>query len=200
MSTSPIDLSSSALVFIDLQRGIVNLPLLPRSGEEVVNRAARLADRFREAQAAVILVHVAFSHDGRDALQPEVDSPLRRGPLPPDWSEFVPEIGPRPGDIVITKKQWGAFYGTELDLQLRRRRISKLVLGGIATNFGVESTARAAFELGYSQVFVEDAMASFSEEAHFFSLRHILPRIGLVRSVEEVLSACTDSGVYQPVI
>jgi nicotinamidase-related amidase len=73
-------------------------------------------------------------------------------------------------------------------------------MGGIATNFGVESTARAAFELGYSQVFVEDAMTSFSEEAHFFSVRHILPRIGLVRSLEEVLSACTDSGVHQPLI
>jgi Isochorismatase family len=72
---------------------------------------------------------------------------------------------------VITKRHWGAFYGTELDLQLRRRGVAKIVLGGIATNFGVESTARAAYELGYGQVFVEDAMTSLSEETHWFSIR-----------------------------
>jgi nicotinamidase-related amidase len=192
MSTSPIDLRHTALVLIDLQRGIIGMPLSPRSGVEVVQSAARLADRFREAQAAVVLVHVAFSNDGRDALQPEVDSPIRRGPLPPDWSELVSEIGPRPGDIIITKRQWGAFYGTELDLQLRRRGVRKIVLAGIATNFGVESTARAAYELGYTQIFVEDAMTSISEEAHLFCVRHILPRLGVVRPTAEVLSACTS--------
>ena len=99
MSTSPIDLSSTALVFIDLQRGIVNPPLLPRSGEEVVQRSARLAGRFREARAAVILVHVALSHDGRDALQPEADSPLRRGPLPPDWRNSYPKSARVPATL-----------------------------------------------------------------------------------------------------
>jgi nicotinamidase-related amidase len=118
---------------------------------------------------------------------------MKRGPLPPDWAELVPEIGPRANDIVITKRQWGAFTGTELDLQLRRRGIGTIVLGGISTNIGVESTARAAFELGYGQIFVEDAMTSMSEEAHLFSVRNILPRIGQVRSTQEVLEACTVS-------
>ncbi len=190
MNTSPIDLSHTALVLIDLQRGIVPLPLAPRSGADVVQNGVRLAERFREEQAPVVLVHVGFSADGRDALQLEVDSPMQRGSMPPDWSELVPEIGPRPGDLVIGKRQWGAFYGTELDLQLRRRGVKKIVLGGIATNFGVESTARVAHELGYAQVFVEDAMSSISAEAHAFAIRDILPRLGVVRSTEEVLAAC----------
>lgn len=193
MNLSPIDLRHTALVLIDLQRGIVNLPTSPRSGADVIQNAVRLVERFREAEAPVVLVRVAFSPDGRDALQPEVDMPMKRGPLPPDWSELVPEIGPRPHDIVITKRQWGAFYGTELDLQLRRRGIGKIVLGGIATNIGVESTARTAYELGYGQIFVEDAMTSISEEGHLFSVRQILPRIGQVRSTQEVLAACTVS-------
>ena len=112
--------------------------------------------------AVVVLVRVAFSADGRDALQLEVDSAMKRGPLPPDWSELAPEIGPREGDLVITKRHWGAFTGTELDLQLRRRGVTTIVLGGIATNFGVESTARSANEFGYSQIFAEDAMTSLS--------------------------------------
>ena len=194
MELSPIDLRHTALVLIDLQRGIVGRPTAPRSGAQVIQNAVRLVDRFREAGAPVVLVRVAFSPDGADALLPEADEVMRRGPMPPDWADLAPELGSAPGDIIITKRQWGAFYGTELDLQLRRRGIGKIVLGGIATNIGVESTARTAFELGYNQVFVEDAMASLSEEAHLFSIRQILPRIGRVRSTEEVLAACTILG------
>ena len=85
-------------------------------------------------------------------------------PRPADWAEIVPELGPEPGDLVITKRQWGAFYGTELDLQLRRRGIDTILLTGIATNIGVESTARDAYERGYRQVFVEDAMAAMGPD------------------------------------
>jgi nicotinamidase-related amidase len=112
---------------------------------------------------------------------------------PPGWDEFVQEIGPREGDIVVTKRQWGAFYGTELDLQLRRRGMHTIVLGGISTNFGVESTARDAFERAYSLIFAEDAMAGMSAEAHSFSVRTIFPRLGRVRRTDEVLKAISES-------
>ncbi len=102
----------------------------------------------------------------------------------------MPELDAQPCDLRITKRQWGAFYGTELDLQLRRRGIRTIVLAGIATNIGVESTARDAFERGYNQVLVEDAMASMAAEMHDFAVQSIFPMIGLVRSTEEVLAGC----------
>ena len=92
-----------------------------------------------------------------------------------------------PGDFVITKHQWGAFYGTELDLQLRRHGITSIVLCGIATNIGVESTARFAFEYGFNQIFVEDAMAAMSAEEHALTVAKIFPRIGLVKKTGEIL-------------
>jgi nicotinamidase-related amidase len=95
----------------------------------------------------------------------------------------------QPGDLVVTKRQWGAFYATDLDQQLRRRSIRTIVLGGIATNFGVESTARAAFDRGYELVFAENAMSSISAEAHHFSVNNIFPLMGRVRSVEEIVTA-----------
>ena len=110
-------------------------------------------------------------------------------PRPADWAEIVPELGPEPGDLVITKRQWGAFYGTELDLQLRRRGIDTILLTGIATNIGVESTARDAYERGYEQVFVEDAMAARNADEHANTVRTIFPRMGRVRSTAEVLAA-----------
>jgi nicotinamidase-related amidase len=102
---------------------------------------------------------------------------------------LCPEVGVAASDIVITKRQWGAFYGTELDLQLRRRGIDTIVLGGIATHVGVESTARAAFEHGYQQIFVEDAMSDLHADTHESTFRYVFPRIGRIRSTEEVLAA-----------
>jgi nicotinamidase-related amidase len=109
--------------------------------------------------------------------------------LPSNWWDFPAELAVHESDIKITKRQWGAFHGTELDLQLRRRGIETIVLGGISTNIGVESTARAAYEHGYSLVFVEDAMSCAALEQHQASLNYIFPRLGLVRQSGEVLEA-----------
>jgi nicotinamidase-related amidase len=181
----------TALVVIDLQRGIVAMPTAPRSSAEVVTRAVQLAAALRAAGGIVVLVHVTPSPDGKDGLRPVTDAPAQAGSrsLPPDWAEFVPELEPQAGDIIITKRQWGAFYGTELDLQLRRRGIDTIVLCGISTSIGVESTARDAFERGYIQVFVEDAMACRDAVEHAHTVATLFPRIGRVRSTTEVLAA-----------
>jgi nicotinamidase-related amidase len=180
----------TALVVIDLQRGIVGAPTAPHLAGDVVAHAAAVAAALRAAGGTVVLVHVTPSSDGRDALHPQTDTPAwQPAPRPSDWAEIVPELGPEPGDLIITKRQWGAFYGTELDLQLRRRGIDTILLAGISTNVGVESTARDAYERGYEQVFVEDAMAARSPDEHAHTIRTIFPRIGRVRSTADVLAA-----------
>ena len=180
----------TALVVIDLQRGTAAMPAAPHPASDVVAHAAAIAHALRAAGGTVVLVRVTPSPDGRDALRPLTDMPAwHPGPRPPDWAEIVPELGPEPGDLVITKRQWGAFYGTELDLQLRRRGIDTILLAGISTNVGVESTARDAFERGYEQVFVEDAMTARSPDDHAHALRTVFARIGRVRSTAEVLAA-----------
>jgi nicotinamidase-related amidase len=188
MNPPPIDFAHTALVLIDLQRGIAGLPVQPHSGPDVVANAVKLARRFREAKAAVVLVRVTFAPDFADAVKTQVDSPMPRREFPAGWDQIVPELGPEPGDILVTKRNWGAFYGTDLDLHLRRRGITTLVLGGISTNMGVESTARAAHEHGYQLVLVEDVMAAQSAGNHAFAVTQIFPRLGLVRSTGEVLA------------
>lgn len=192
MTSAPLTLdpASTALVLIDLQHGIVSMNVAPQSSAEVVARCTRLADAFRAVEAPVVLVTVGTSPDGKDALAPATDAAAApAGAKPANWSTVVDELGAQPGDLRITKRQWGAFYGTELDLQLRRRGIRTLVLAGISTNVGVESTARDAFERGYDQVFVTDAMASPSAEAHANTLEFIFPRIGRLRTTDDVLGA-----------
>jgi len=187
VSELALDPKTTALVVIDLQKGIVARQSGPYAAAHVVARSAALADAFRAAGATVVLVNVAFARDKRDLLTPPVDSPNPPSELPPDWSQLVPEIGPRDGDLLITKHQWGAFYGTELDLQLRRRSVRTIVLCGIATNFGVESTARDGWERGYALVFAEDAMAGLTSEAHRFAVSTIFPRLGRIRSTDQIL-------------
>jgi nicotinamidase-related amidase len=138
----------------------------------------------------VFLVHVNASE--ADRLKPIADQQpwsTSGQQRPKDWADIVPELGPKENDVVIAKKQWGAFYGTELDLQLRRRGLNTIVLCGISTNVGVESTARFAYEYGYQQIFAEDAMAARSAEEHDNTLNHTFKRIGRVRSTEQILTA-----------
>lgn len=178
-----------ALVVIDLQKGIVGSSVEPHSAASVVANAARLADACRSRGAFVVLVHVGPSPDGKDTLRPRTDPTPPRPPPALGWDEFVLELQPRPGDHVLRKRQWGAFYGTDLDLQLRRRGIDTIVLCGISTVYGVESTARDAYERGYHQIFVEDACSSRSAEGHALAFREVFPRIGRVRTTEDVLRA-----------
>jgi len=178
----------TALVVIDLQKGIANNPALrPHPSKEVIANAQKLVDAFRRSDMPVFLVRVNATKE--TALNVVSDETPSRPSPSPDWAEFVPEIAPTGSDVVITKRQWGAFYGTELDLQLRRRGVDTIVLCGIATDRGVESTARFAYEYGYQQIFVEDAMASMTDEQHHAAVNFIFKRIGRVRRTEEVLGS-----------
>lgn len=179
---------STAIVVIDLQKGTALLPGSPHSISSVIENCARLLQSARSAGVQSILVHVGRSPDGGDALRTAVDQPMRFTAQPkPGWTEFVPELDRQPTDLVILKRQWGAFYGTDLDLQLRRRGLQTIILCGVATEFGVESTARDAWERGYELIFAEDGMTGLTAEGRLNSLTRIFPRIGRVRKSDEVI-------------
>jgi nicotinamidase-related amidase len=183
-----IDPRISALVLIDLQNGILGNGLAPVTSQELLVRGKALAERFRNAKATVVLVNVAFSPGGADMLRQPVDQarPIPAGGLPAGWNEFPPGLM-QSGDLQITKRQWGAFYGTELDLQLRRRGIRTIVLGGVATQIGVESTARQAYEHGYELLIVKDATTSSDAEGHEMSMKHIMPRLGRIVQSSDIM-------------
>jgi nicotinamidase-related amidase len=115
------------------------------------------------------------------------------GGLSPEALQFDERLAGDEPDLVITKRQWSAFYGTELDLQLRRRRIDTLILAGVMTNFGVESTARDAWQSNYSVLIAEDACSSLDAEMHYFSIARILPRITRLRSTAEIIRGLSRS-------
>lgn len=190
-----LDPTTTALVLIDLQKGILSTDCFPHSVQQVLENAARLAAHFRKLDAPVVLVRVGWSNSFADALKQPVDRPLPspKGGLPDDWWEFPAQLNINDSDIQIIKRQWGAFYGTDLDLQLRRRGITRIVLAGVSTNIGVESTARDAWERGYELVIVENACSAHSDSQHQSSVQNIFPRISRLRSTQEVLAALPAS-------
>jgi nicotinamidase-related amidase len=185
--TEFIKAEKTALVVIDLQKGIANKErvLSPYSAAQVVQNASRLANVFTEQGAFVVLVRVS-TVDGKDMLKPNTDLKMNPPQRPEGWDCLVPELANIKNTHTIIKRQWGAFYGTDLDLQLRRRGIDTIVLCGISTGIGVDTTAREAFQHGYNQIFVEDAMTAGVKEEHEYVCEHIFPRIGRIRTTEEV--------------
>ncbi len=183
-----LNAAKTALVLIDLQEGILPFAGGPHAASDVVARAAVLAEKFRAVNAPVVLVRVGWAKDFGDAPKQPVDA-SHSGGLPENWWVYPPALGKKESDIEVTKHQWGAFYGTDLELQLRRRGIDTIVLGGISTNIGVESTARNAWELGFNLILAEDICSAGSTEEHNGSFKNIFPRLGRVRQSAEVISA-----------
>lgn len=179
--------AKTALVLIDLQRGIVGYDVAPHNGAQVVKNAARLVEAFRGAGLPVVFVRVAPTP--ATALKPIVDAAPTSPSRASGWDELDPSLGVKPEDVVVTKQNWGAFYGTDLDLQLRRRDVTRIAICGISTNIGVESTARDAYERNYKLLFIEDAMSAMSAEQHEHSCNFIFSRMGIIRSTDDVLHA-----------
>ncbi|MEG3130045.1 isochorismatase family protein [Pantoea cypripedii] len=180
MALTTLD-AKTALIVIDLQHGIVALPVV-HDPKVVIEQCARLTDAFRAKELPVVLVNVAGGAPGRN------EQARHSGELPADWAVLVPEMTPQPGDISITKKTWGAFHNTSLHEQLQQRGVTQVVVCGIATSIGVESTARQAYELGYNVTLATDAMTCLNADTHQNSVERIFPRLGETGSTADVLA------------
>jgi nicotinamidase-related amidase len=189
MTDFSLDAKTTALVVIDLQRGIATIPTVPHSNDDVRARSSELADAFRAHQALVVLVRV--DPGPNSVLFPRPITDIQRPAIggSPDFAEILPEMGPKAGDVVVTKHGPCAFNGTDLDIQLRRRGIQTIVLCGISTNVGVEATARIGFENGYNLVFADDAMSARDAELHTASVSKFFPTIGRVRRAAQIIAA-----------
>ncbi len=171
---------TTALIVIDLQKGIVALPTV-HPVDTVVANAAALTRAFRSHKLPVVLVNVDASAPGRT----EQGGGAREWPF--DWTEFVPELDRQPQDHAVTKRTWGAFTATDLHDYLQSRGMTQVVIVGVATSAGVESTARQAHELGYNVTLAIDAMTDLSAEAHENSITRSFPRIGETALTRDIL-------------
>lgn len=171
----------TALIVVDLQKGIVASPFVHLIGE-VVTRARLLADAFRQRALPVVLVNVAGVAPGR------TERPRSRESFPVGWTDLIPELNQQPGDIVVTKRTWGAFASTDLEDQLKARGVTQIVVLGVATGTGVEATARQAYEQGFNVTLAVDAMTDVRPEAHDYSIANVFPRLGETGMTQDIIN------------
>jgi nicotinamidase-related amidase len=180
MAVTTLD-QRTALIVIDLQKGIVSLPAAhPTAG--VVTHARTLADAFRRHRLPVVLVNVSGGAPGRAEQTRSMQG------LPAEWTELVPELNRQPGDHTITKQTWGAFSNTGLNEHLKKLDVTQVVIAGVSTSIGVESTARQAHELGYHVTLAIDAMTDRHADAHLNSTTRIFPRLGETGTTKEIVT------------
>ena len=180
----------TALIVVDLQKGLRDIPSLhPMAG--VIGHSCQLIEAFRKQKLPVVLVNVAGVAPGR------TEQPPRYRELPADFSELIPELDPQPDDILITKRTWGAFANTGLEAQLKAKGVTQVVLTGVATGTGVESTARQAYEAGFHVTLAIDAMTDSRPEAHAYSLKHVFPRLGETGSTQDVFDLLAKRSAEQ---
>lgn len=172
---------NTALIIVDLQKGIVTLPAI-HSIDDVIQRTSALVDAFRERSLPVALVNVAGGAPGR------TEQPRQMGSPPDGWTDLIPELNRQPSDIVVTKWTWGAFASTDLETQLKERGVTQVVIAGMATGTGVEATARQAYEQGFNVTLAIDAMADRRPEAHDYSIKNVFPRLGETGTTEEIIA------------
>jgi nicotinamidase-related amidase len=178
----------TALVVIDILKGIAKMETAHPAGA-VIDNVVKLVDAFHAKGQPVVQVRVGWAADFGDALKTRNQAPAPAVQRSADFFEYLDAMGVDPKrDILIEKRQWGAFYGTDLDLQLRRRGVTNVVMCGIATSIGVESTARDAWERGYNMTFASDAMTDMHAGAHDRALEVIFPRIGEIGTTAEVIA------------
>lgn len=180
-----IDYQRTALVLVDLQKGIVGLEGQPHSTDKVVDNANQLIKAFRDNDGFIAFVHVKF-HDGQDKLNPNAMVELPDND-DPSFSDFADQLDYRDGDYVVDKRHFSGFFGTDLDLQLRRRGIDTVIIGGISTHIGVDTTARDAYQYGYNQYFVTDMMTAPAKHLHEFAVNNVFPVMGQTVTTEEML-------------
>lgn len=179
MAVTTLD-PQTALLVVDLQKGIVALPTVHPAGA-VLKRAGALADAFRAHGLPVVLVNVTGGAPRR------AEQTRARAELPAGWADLVPELNQQPQDHLVTKRTWGAFTNTGLEEHLKKLGVTQVVIAGIATSIGVESTARQAYEHGFNVTLAVDAMTDMSPDAHMNSITRIFPRLGETGTTQEII-------------
>jgi nicotinamidase-related amidase len=172
--------SKAALVVIDLQKGIVSLPAVHPIGD-VVKHASALANAFRRRNLPVVLVNVDSGAPGR------TERARRMTEFPAGWTDLVPELNRQPQDHLVTKQTWGAFTNTDLEAHLKTLGVTQVVIAGVSTSAGVESTARHAYELGFNVALATDAMTDMNPDAHDNSITRIFPKLGETGTTEGII-------------
>lgn len=190
-----LNVAASALIVVDMQRFFLEetSPSFTCGGLAILPTLKRLVAAFRLAGRPVIFTQHVHHPDGHDA-----------GIMAWWWegmciegspeSAIHPELAPLPGEKVVLKHRYSAFYNTDLETVLRCLKVEDLVITGIMTNMCCESTARDAYYRDYRVFFPADATGSITEEMHLASLLNLGFGFASVTAAADIAKQVEESG------
>lgn len=185
-----LNLRKTAYLAIDMQDGILNNGgLAPYAADAVLLASDQLAETFKNTEALITLVNVdATSFHYLHPARYTREQPIK---VPDNYMQLSMAIATddTANNVVkVTKHNPGAFFGTDLDLQLRRRGIDTIILSGLTTSNGVYATALDAFQHGYHLYIVEDATSDRDPDLHHLFFDKLYPKLGTVVTLAQVFS------------
>ncbi len=144
------------------------------TGVKVIDPIQRITQKAREERTHIL--YICDSHFPQDA-EFEMFPPHCLQGTP--GADIIDELAPAKGDVIVPKRRFSAFFGTDLDLTLRELKVDELFLTGVCTNICILYTAADARMLNYKVNVHKDAVASFNQEAHLYSLKEMESTLGV---------------------
>ncbi|MDY3738332.1 MAG: cysteine hydrolase [Peptoniphilaceae bacterium] len=181
-----INLKESALVLIDLQKGVTSVDLKPHSSEEIINNVNKLIEKFKKENGFIAFVKSSFVDD-KDALPADIKLRSISKVKGEEFDKFDDRLNIKENDYKIIKRSFSAFFGTDLDFELRRHKIKNVIFAGVSTHVGIDTAARDAYQFNYKVYFLEDAISAPKKKLHDFEIKEILPLFGDVIKTEDIL-------------
>ena len=205
MPEFPIEPSKTALVFFDCLK-LYYQPEDPVKRAEV--EASGIVDAFKRINAASRAAGIAVFYPGadhrpdfRDSASLIVDAGIHGEPgsgpkrsLPSaaiagaPGTQILDEIAPQPGDYIVKKHRWSAFFQTHFELSLRTAGVDTLMLAGGSVEVGLANTARAARDLDFNQIILRDACSSMSQEVKDMFMTRVFPIYARVMDVDDAIA------------
>ena len=204
MQEPRLDPKKMALILIHMQNDVINTEAPPyneltRRVREagVIQNAARAAAGMRQAGIPVMHVKAGTRPELEEARTQLITDAALSGTWSPrgkrvmvegtPGAEIVAELKPTPQDYVMVNYGGSAFYGTPLEIILRRLGLDTLVVGGVGTRMAVETTVRDATDRDFNVIVLSDCCTTLTQESHDYPIQKVFPLLARVRTTDQVL-------------
>ncbi|MFC2051813.1 cysteine hydrolase [Chloroflexota bacterium] len=209
MLETKIDVNKTALLIVDMQNDLVKIEEEPFNGvtrmvqsKGAIGNTAKVVAAARQAGMPVIFIGHIHRKDNTDVV-PTITDLMLQGLAPPakerlvegtPGAQVVDELKPAAGDHVVWKRRSNAFYDTDLELMLRRRRIDTVIITGAVTNGCVANAVRGARERDLQVIVLSDCCACMTPEDDDYFIKKDFPRAGRVRTSDEIVTVISGAG------
>lgn len=188
-----LNLKRSCLLIIDMEYGFLdkNSALYVKNGTKIVRNIKKILENFRKKNLPIIFIKREHRKSGVDIDKTRIKIFNKNSGLILEndkSSEIIKELKPIKNELLVIKRRWSAFFGTELEILLKRLKIENLIVTGVQTPNCIRATVYDALSLDYNVIVISDATASSSQKIQKYNLSD-MENIGVkLLNTEEIIN------------